>query len=84
MIAWYEEIPGDTAQVIYFGTAKGSADPKYDNFAIESDGGVDRFDLVIRNIAVEDEGRYFCLHVTTDESKYGIRTVESKLLFYLI
>ncbi|XP_072049829.1 uncharacterized protein [Amphiura filiformis] len=27
-------------------------------------------------MAIEDEGRYYCKHGTTDELKYGIRTVE--------
>ncbi len=81
MISWNEEIPGGGAILIYFGTTKGSTVPKYDNFELTSDGGVDQFDLVINNIAIEDEGRYYCQHVTTGEIKYGIRTVESKLYF---
>ena len=83
VISWNEEIQGAGDRTIYFWITKGSTDPKYDNFELTSDGGVDQFDLVINNIAVEDEGRYYCQHVTTGETIYGIRTVEGKLYVYL-
>ena len=76
MLAWLDDTTREGI-MLYLGTCKQSFCAKYDNFGVVSDT-LEQLDLVISNIAVEDEGIYVCQIAGTATLQPVTLTVEGK------
>ena len=75
-ISWYADAT-PSALLLFLGSIKVNMNPEYNNFAVDISG--DQFDLLIYDIAVEDEGTYYCQLTATGESSDASCTVEGKI-----
>ncbi|XP_072048890.1 uncharacterized protein [Amphiura filiformis] len=75
LIAWEHSVPGSTNRnTIFIGEEKQDLDLRYDNFAIDPDN---LYDLIITNMAIEDEGTFYCRNLADSTSETSVvRTVE--------
>ncbi|XP_072048891.1 cell adhesion molecule 1-like [Amphiura filiformis] len=75
LISWEHSLPGSTGRsTLFIGEDKQELNPRYDNFAIDP---ANLYDLIITNMAIEDEGTFYCRNLADGSSVTSVvRTVE--------
>ena len=79
-VVWEEDL--DPLVTLFINDERQARLPKFVNFYLDPDNS---YDLIITNIAVEDEGTYLCRNTVDSSSSQSVtRTVEGMIVTYII